>query len=56
MLRVFGDRAVASPVVLPWSSLSQMWLLASQSADDTALIRVAGFGYMEHTTSRFINL
>ena len=34
--------------LLRWSCLSQWWLLASQSADDMAPIRVAGFGYIEH--------
>ena len=31
------------------------WLLASQSADDMALIRVAGFDYTEQAMSRWTN-
>ena len=51
MLRAFGGRAAAAPVVL-----SQWWLLASQSADDMAApIRVAGFGYTEQAMSRWTN-
>ena len=34
--------------LLWWFYLSQWWLLAFQSADDMAPIRVAGFGYMEY--------
>ena len=49
MLRTFGGRAAA----LRWSYLSQWWLLVSQSADDMAPIRVAGFGYIEHAMSRY---
>ena len=49
MLKAFGGRAAAAPMVSQW------WRLASQSADDTAPIRVAGFGYMEHATSRCTN-
>ena len=41
--------------LLRWSYLSQCWLLASQSADDMALIRVAGFGYTEQAMSRWTN-
>ena len=35
-----------------WPYLSQFWLIASQSADDTVPISFAGFGYMEHAVSR----
>ena len=41
--------------LLRWSYLSQWWLLASQSADDMAPIRVAGFGYTDHAMSRWTN-
>ena len=42
MLRAFGGRAAAAPVVLPLA----WWLLASESAEDMAPIRADGFGYM----------
>ena len=41
--------------LLRWSYLSQWWLLTSQSADEMAPIRVAGFGYIEHAMSRWTN-
>ena len=41
--------------LLRWSYLLQWWLPASQSADDMAPIRVAGFGYVEHAMPRRTN-
>ena len=37
--------------LLRWPRLSGMMGLASRSVDDTAQVRVACFGYMEHATS-----
>ena len=41
---MFGGRAAAAPVVLPFAMVA---FLASQSTDDMAPIRVAGFVHME---------
>ena len=37
------------------TSLNEWWVFASQSADDMAPIRVAGFGYMVHAMPRCTN-
>ena len=51
VLRAFGGRAAAAPVVLPLAMVA----FASQSADDMAPIRVAGFGYTQQAMSRWTN-